>query len=165
MTISNLFGCVTGRFAGLLPLRILSTYSVVSRSTSADFAAYDISPPIAGSPLARENDGSRYFSANSTARWFDRVGCFWLCADDFRSTPTDRHLQSLSDPASFVDLVGQRKRPPGGAVMFGGNASERCGRSGSYSAVHNGPFTVNVVFELNNRELLITDYAFDKIAD
>jgi len=25
--------------------------------------------------------------------------------------------------------------------------------------------TVNVVFELSNRELLITDYAFDKIAD
>jgi hypothetical protein len=53
----------------------------------------------------------------------------------------------------------------GGAVMFGGNASARCGRSGSYSAVHNGPFTVDVAFELNNRELLITDDAFDKIAD
>ena len=53
----------------------------------------------------------------------------------------------------------------GGAVMFGGNASERCGRSGSYSAVHNGPLTIDVVFELNNHELLITDYAFDKIAD
>ena len=53
----------------------------------------------------------------------------------------------------------------GGAVVFGGNASERCGRSGSYSAVHNGPFTVDVALELNNRELLITDYAFDKIAD
>jgi hypothetical protein len=53
----------------------------------------------------------------------------------------------------------------GGAVMFGGNASERCGRSGSYSAVHHGPFTVDVAFELNNHELLIIDYAFDKIAD
>ena len=53
----------------------------------------------------------------------------------------------------------------GGALMFGGNASERCGRSGSYSAVHNGPFTVDVAFELNNHELLITDDAFDKIAD
>jgi hypothetical protein len=53
----------------------------------------------------------------------------------------------------------------GGAVMFGGNASERCGRSGSYSAVHNGPFTIDVVLELNNHELLIADYAFDKIAD
>ena len=53
----------------------------------------------------------------------------------------------------------------GGAVMFGGNASERCGRSGSYSAVHDGPFTIDVVLELNNHELLITDYAFDKIAD
>jgi hypothetical protein len=53
----------------------------------------------------------------------------------------------------------------GGAVMFGGNASERRGRSGSYSAVHNGAFTVDVAFELNNHELLITDYAFDEIAD
>jgi hypothetical protein len=53
----------------------------------------------------------------------------------------------------------------GGTVMFGGNASERCGRSGSYSAVHDGPFTIDVVLELNNHELLITDYAFDKIAD
>ena len=53
----------------------------------------------------------------------------------------------------------------GGAVVFGGNASERCGRSGSYSAVRNGPFTVDVAFELNNHELLITDDAFDKIAD
>jgi len=50
-------------------------------------------------------------------------------------------------------------------VMFGGSASERCGRSGTYSAVRNGPSTVNVLFELNNRELLITDDAFDKIAD
>src|SRR6267154_1365261 len=49
--------------------------------------------------------------------------------------------------------------------MFGGNASERCGRSGSYSAVRNGPFTVDVALELNNHELLITDDAFDKIAD
>ena len=53
----------------------------------------------------------------------------------------------------------------GGAAPFGGNASERCDRSGSYSAVHNGPLTMDVVFELNNHELLITDYAFDKIAD
>jgi len=36
---------------------------------------------------------------------------------------------------------------------------------GSYSAVHNGPLTMDVVFELGNHELLITDYAFDKIAD
>jgi hypothetical protein len=53
----------------------------------------------------------------------------------------------------------------GGAAMFGGNASGRRGRSGSCSAVHNGPFTVDVAFELNNHELLITDDAFDKIAD
>jgi len=32
-------------------------------------------------------------------------------------------------------------------------------------SVHKGLLTVNVVFELINRELLITDYAFDKIAD
>ena len=54
----------------------------------------------------------------------------------------------------------------GGAVVFGGNASEplRSFRF-SYSAVHNGRFTVDVAFELNNHELLITDDAFDKIAD
>jgi hypothetical protein len=73
-------------------------------------------------------------------------------------------MHPRSRAASFDHLVGQRKRH-GGAVMFGGNASERRGRSGSYSAVHNGPFTIDVVFELNNHELLITDYAFDKIAD
>ena len=53
----------------------------------------------------------------------------------------------------------------GGAVMFSDNASDRCGRSRSYSAVHNGQSTFDVVFELNNHELLITNYAFDKIAD
>ena len=81
----------------------------------------------------------------------------------------------LSPPIStdFCNKIcQQRKCPPhsftssasengtGGAVMFGGNASE-----GSYSAVHNGPFTADVVFELINQELLITDCAFDKIAD
>ena len=35
----------------------------------------------------------------------------------------------------------------------------------SYSTVCNRLLTVDVVFELINRELLITDYAFDKIAD
>ena len=38
-------------------------------------------------------------------------------------------------------------------------------RSQSYSAVRNGPFTVDVLLELNNDELLITDYALDEIAD
>jgi 6-phosphofructokinase len=38
-------------------------------------------------------------------------------------------------------------------------------RSRSHSAIHNGPFTLDVLLELNNDELLITDYAFDKIAD
>jgi hypothetical protein len=32
-------------------------------------------------------------------------------------------------------------------------------------AVHTGPFTVDVLLELNNDELLITDYALDEIAD
>jgi len=38
-------------------------------------------------------------------------------------------------------------------------------RSGSHSAVHNGPFTMDVLLKLNNDELLITNYAFDEIAD
>jgi hypothetical protein len=38
-------------------------------------------------------------------------------------------------------------------------------RSRSYSAVCNGPFTMDVLLELNNDELLITDYALDEIAD
>jgi hypothetical protein len=71
--------------------------------------------------------------------------------------------RDLAPPHSITSSAGANGT--GGAVMFGGNASKRCGRSGSYSAVHNGPLTVNVLFELNNRELLITDDAFDKIAD
>jgi hypothetical protein len=35
----------------------------------------------------------------------------------------------------------------------------------SFSTVHDGPFTVDVLLELNNDELLITDYALDEIAD
>ena len=38
-------------------------------------------------------------------------------------------------------------------------------RSRSHSAVDDGPFTVDVLLELNNDELLITDYALDEIAD
>jgi hypothetical protein len=71
--------------------------------------------------------------------------------------------RDLASPHSITSSAGANGT--GGAVMFGGSASERCGRSGTYSTVHNGPFTVNVLFKLNNRELLITDYAFDKIAD
>jgi hypothetical protein len=33
------------------------------------------------------------------------------------------------------------------------------------STIHDGPLTVDVPFELNNDELLITDYALDEIAD
>jgi hypothetical protein len=63
-------------------------------------------------------------------------------------------------------LIRSSRRPAQTVpAALGGNASERRGRSGSYSAVHNGPFTIDVVFELNNHELLISDYAFDKIAD
>ena len=51
----------------------------------------------------------------------------------------------------------QWKCPP---HSFTSSASAR-----SYLAVHNGPFTTDVVFELINQELLITDCAFDKIAD
>ena len=71
--------------------------------------------------------------------------------------------RDLAPPHSITSSGGANGT--GGAVMFGGNASERCGRSGSYSAVHNSPLTMDVVFELGNHELLITDYAFDKIAD
>ena len=51
-----------------------------------------------------------------------------------------------------------------GAAMFGRNASERCVVR-SHSAVDDGPSTVDVLLELNNGELLITDYALDEIAD
>jgi hypothetical protein len=73
------------------------------------------------------------------------------------------YTRDLAPPHSITSSASANGT--GGAMMFGGNASERRGRSGSYSAVHNGPFTIDVVFELNNHELLITDYAFDKIAD
>ena len=65
-------------------------------------------------------------------------------------------------PALFDHLVGQRKR--GGAVMFDGNASALVVRDRIQpSTVACSP--VDVVFELTNHEFLITDYAFDKIAD
>ena len=73
-------------------------------------------------------------------------------------------IPDLSRKRPNQPIVGKRILQFG-AATFGRNASERCGRSGTYSAVHNGPSTVNVLFELNNRELLITDDAFDKIAD
>jgi hypothetical protein len=62
----------------------------------------------------------------------------------------------------FAREMASRHRRRGDVI---GNASDRCGRSRSYSAVHNGPSTIDVVFELNNHELLITDDALDKIAD
>lgn len=66
----------------------------------------------------------------------------------------------------WARAVAPAQTASGGTVIFGGNASGRCGRSGSYSAVHNGGrYTVDVVFELIDDELLITDYAFDEIAD
>jgi hypothetical protein len=71
--------------------------------------------------------------------------------------------RDLAPPHSITSSAGANGT--GGGVMFGGNASGRCGRSGSYSAVHNSPLAMDVVFELGNHELLITDYAFDKIAD
>ena len=74
-----------------------------------------------------------------------------------------KHSRDLAPPHSITSSAGASGA--GGAVMFGDNASERRGRTGSYSAVHNGPLAMDVVFELGNHELLITDYAFDKIAD
>jgi hypothetical protein len=78
-------------------------------------------------------------------------------------------MSELAPGFGSARLIRSPRRPaqtaPGGAVIFGGNASEPCGRSGPHSAVHNGAFTVDEVFELNNHELLIIDYAFDKIAD
>jgi hypothetical protein len=71
--------------------------------------------------------------------------------------------RNLAPPHSITSSASANGA--GGAVMFCGSASERRGRSGSYSAVHNGPFTIDVVFDLNSHEFLITDYAFDKIAD
>ena len=71
--------------------------------------------------------------------------------------------RDLAPPYSITTSAGANGT--GGAVMSGGIVSERCGRSGLYSAVHNGPLAMDVVFELGNHELLITDYAFDKIAD
>ena len=57
--------------------------------------------------------------------------------------------------------IGQHRRHGGRAVMLPSTKFIRK----SYSAVHTGQFTADVVFELSNQELLITDCAFDKIAD
>ncbi len=48
---------------------------------------------------------------------------------------------------------------------FDGQSGPSGARLMPYSAVYNSLSTVDVMCELINYELLITDYAFDKIAD
>jgi hypothetical protein len=62
-------------------------------------------------------------------------------------------------PVSAID----RARAEAGGSGLGGFRALRRWRS--YSAVHDGPSTVDVLLELNNDELLITDDALDEIAD
>src|SRR5215471_8916575 len=47
MTRSNFVDCCTGRSAGFIPLKILSTYTAAPRYKSMKFGEYDINPPAA----------------------------------------------------------------------------------------------------------------------
>jgi hypothetical protein len=69
----------------------------------------------------------------------------------------------LAPPYSITTSAGANGT--GGAVMSGGNASERCVVRDRIQPSIMARLAMDVVFELGNHELLITDYAFDKIAD
>jgi len=76
------------------------------------------------------------------------------------------HRPAVFDPrltwGGPTEMPVSLRRPPQVVVIFGGNASGHRCRSESYSA---DLLTADVVFELINQELLMTDRAFDKIAD
>ena len=71
-----------------------------------------------------------------------------------------------------VRVFGSWSREPSPPGEFR-NSARRCSdvsfrvllRSRLCSALYNGPLTVDVLLELNNDKLLITDYALDEIAD
>src|SRR4029453_2444659 len=57
-TNSNFVGCSIGRFAGLAPFRILSTYVAASPPASACLGPYESRPPAAAPPLNPSPAGS-----------------------------------------------------------------------------------------------------------
>src|SRR5882672_10145771 len=59
MMNSNFVGCSTGRSAGFLPLRILSTSIATRRLVSTRSTPYDMRPPASASALLLCNAGSR----------------------------------------------------------------------------------------------------------
>src|SRR5215475_12037799 len=65
MMNSNLIGCSTGRSAGVLPLRILSTYVAERRNKSLMLTPYVISPPSSTYSGLLYVAGSRLFTAKS----------------------------------------------------------------------------------------------------
>src|SRR5207249_7550689 len=65
MNSSNLVDCSTGRSAGFVPLRILSTYVAERRYNSALDGPYEIRPPACTNDLSSYIAGSRFFAANS----------------------------------------------------------------------------------------------------
>src|SRR6516162_1840898 len=67
-TNSNFVGASTGKSTGLVPLRILSTYTAARRYMVLRSAPYDMSPPASAQSGKLEIDGRRLFTANSVTR-------------------------------------------------------------------------------------------------
>src|SRR5712691_554009 len=69
ITSSNLVGCSTGRSAGFVPFRILSTYTASCFAVSRRFGPYDMSPPASTYSRHPNTLGRRCFAANSAIWW------------------------------------------------------------------------------------------------
>src|SRR5206468_2523715 len=83
MTSSNFVGCSTGRSAGLVPLRILSTYPAARRPMSKPLAPYEKRAPLWAKSLFQPTTGSRRFVAELAMS----ARCVKTNGPDTRTTP------------------------------------------------------------------------------
>jgi hypothetical protein len=65
--------------------------------------------------------------------------------------------EASAKPMQFPDASRYRQPFPCFPPYKSIRLSRQVSGERSYSAIHNGPFTVDVLFELNNDELLITE--------
>src|SRR6516164_2488629 len=65
MASSNLTGCSTGRSAGLVPCKILCTYSAARRYKSVRLGPYEMSPPATAFSFTTYIVGNRFFATKS----------------------------------------------------------------------------------------------------
>src|SRR6516225_5056963 len=65
MASSNLTGCSTGRLAGLVPCKILCTYSAARRYKSVRLGPYEMSPPATAFSFTTYIVGNRFFATKS----------------------------------------------------------------------------------------------------